>query len=256
VDQPGNKDLKPEVGLNYIAGIILDPVPGLSLISDYYWVNLKKTFNTDEVQEIVDAWYEANPNATTGGTIKENPVAVDADGIITTVGLPIRNLGKLEVRAVDTKLNYSTNFGGLRYGFDSQYFRMLSYKVQEVQDNPIREQVSYFGVPAWRWNNKVTVTAKTQDYTLAARTIAPQHQDPKTADADSAESKAGVYTEYDFVYGIDLPWNGTFQLGVNNIFDTIGGKVEGNSLRSENVASSSLYSYVGRAYFARITQRL
>ncbi|HYX33313.1 MAG TPA: TonB-dependent receptor [Oligoflexus sp.] len=256
VDQPGNKELKPEVGLNYIAGIILDPVPGLSLVSDYYWVNLKKTFATDQIQEIVDAWYEANPTATAGGTIKENPVEVDTDGVITKVGLPIRNLGKLEVRAVDTKLNYSTTAGGLRLGLDSQYFRMLSYKVQEVQDKPIRDQVGYFGVPAWRWNNKATVSTKIQDFTLASRTIAPQSQDPETADDDSRESKAGVYTEYDFVYGIDLPWNGTFQLGVNNIFDTIGGKVDGNSLRSEDIASSSLYSYVGRAYYARITQRL
>jgi outer membrane receptor protein involved in Fe transport len=255
VDRPGNQDLKPEVGFNYIAGIILDPVPGLSLVSDYYWVNLKKTFSTDEVQEIVDLWYEENPSGSTGGIVKENPVEVDADGIISKVGLPIRNLGKLEVRAVDTKLNYNMNLGGLRYGLDSQYFRMLSYKVQEVQDKPIREQVGYFGIPAWRWNNKLTVSAKTQDFTVAARTIAPQSQDPETADADSAESKAAVYTEYDFVYGIDLPWNGALQVGVNNIFDSIGGKVDGNSVRSEDIASSSLYSYVGRAYYARLTQR-
>ncbi|MCX6128380.1 MAG: TonB-dependent receptor, partial [Proteobacteria bacterium] len=131
----------------------------------------------------------------------------------------------------------------------------MSYKVQEVQDSPIRQQVGYFGVPKWRWNNRINVNFGDHDMTLSSRTIAGQSQDPTTADADSLNSKVGPYTEYDAVYSTDLPWNGSIQLGVNDIFDTIGGKEDGNSLRSENVASSSIYSYVGRSYFARLTQK-
>jgi outer membrane receptor protein involved in Fe transport len=257
VDSPGNKNLDPEIGLNYIAGIILDPLPGLSIVSDYYWVNLKDTFASDDFQEIVDQWYQQNGTqpGTANGEVKQNPVEVDPDGVVTKIGLPIKNLGKTQVRAVDTKAGYTFTLSGLRTTLESQYFRMLSYKVQEVEDSPLRQQVSFFGVPAWRWNNKVSVALKTQDFTLASRTIAPQHQDPETANVYNLESKAGVYTEYDFVYGVDLPWNGSLQAGVNNIFDTIGGKVDGSAIGGEGVASSSLYSVVGRAYFARVTQR-
>jgi outer membrane receptor protein involved in Fe transport len=255
VDSPGNKNLDPEVGLNYIAGIILDPLPGLSIVSDYYWVNLKDTFASDDFQEIVDQWYQQSNKQPGNGEVKQNPVETDEDGVVTKIGLPIKNLGKTQVRAIDTKATYTFALSSFRTGIESQYFRMLSYKVQEVEDSPLRQQVSFFGVPAWRWNNKVTVALKTQDFTLASRTIAPQHQDPETANAFSLNSKVGVYTEYDFVYGADLPWNGSVQLGVNNIFDTIGGKFDGSAIGDESVATSSLYSVVGRAYFARVTQR-
>ncbi len=255
VDSPGNKDLKPEVGINYIAGIILDPLPGLSLTSDYYWVNLTKTFKTDNVQEVVDAWYEQAAGSTEGGSVKGNPVELDADGIITKVGLPTKNLGRLEVRALDSKLAYSLTAGGLRYGIDSQYFRMMSYKVMEIEGDPLRQQRGYFGVPAWRWNNKLTVAEKAWDVSLHARTVAPQVIDPTLADADSQGSKVGVYTEYDLVTGFDFPKGASLQIGLNNIFDTIGGVENGNSLRSEDVATTSLYSYLGRSLYARWTQK-
>jgi iron complex outermembrane recepter protein len=124
-----------------------------------------------------------------------------------------------------------------------------------VQGADLRQQVSYFGVPAWRWNNKVSVALKTQDFALASRTIAPQHQDPVSSSPENVSSKVGVYTDYDFVYGIGLPWNGDLHLGVNNIFDTIGGKENGNVVGPESIVRTSLYSYVGRSYFARVTQR-
>jgi iron complex outermembrane receptor protein len=255
VDAPGNKDLEPEVGMNYIAGIILDPLPGFNIVSDYYWINLKDTFSSDELQEIVDAWYQQSGGAPGSGTILDNPVETDADGVITKVGLPTKNLGRTEVRAVDTKASYTLTLGGARTTLDVQYFRMLSYKVKEAEDAPMRQQVGFFAVPGWRWNNKLTLALAGQDFSLASRTVAPTHQDPQSANAYSLESKAGVYTEYDFVYGADLPWNGSLQLGVNNIFDTIGGKVDGNATGSESVANPYIYSVVGRAYFARITQR-
>ncbi|WP_141734686.1 TonB-dependent receptor plug domain-containing protein [Oligoflexus tunisiensis] len=255
VDAPGNKELEPEVGMNYIGGIILDPLPGFNIVSDYYWINLKDTFSSDELQEIVDAWYQQSGGAAGAGTILDNPVETDADGVVTKVGLPTKNLGRTEVRAVDTKASYTLTLGGARTSLDVQYFRMLSYKVKEAEDAPMRQQVGFFGVPGWRWNNKLTLALSDQDFTMQSRTIAPMHQDPQSANAFTLNSKAGVYTEYDFVYGVDLPWNGTLQLGVNNIFDTIGGKVDLNATGSEGVASSYIYSVVGRAYFARVTQR-
>ena len=42
--------------------------------------------------------------------------------------------------------------------------------------------------------------------------------------------------------------------GINNLLNTIGGIYDGNAARTEDVASQSLYSYVGRSYFARVTQ--
>ncbi|MFW7379802.1 MAG: TonB-dependent receptor plug domain-containing protein [Oligoflexus sp.] len=255
VENPGNEDLEPETGVNYTAGFILEPMHGINLLVDYYWVNLKKTFQRDDLQAVADTWYEQNPNATEGGAVNENTVALDDEGVIASIGLPYRNLGRLEMRGMDTKLTAQQNFGDYRFAWETQYFRLFSFREQESPDEPLRQQLGYFGMPRWRLNNQLSTSRDRHTFILRSRTIGRQGQDPDTATPDSINSKVGPYTRYDLVYGAALTSAFNLQVGVNNLFDTLGGLEDGNSLRSENIVSTSLYSPVGRSYFARMTYR-
>ncbi|RYZ88162.1 MAG: hypothetical protein EOP04_09980 [Proteobacteria bacterium] len=256
VDFPGNDKLDPEVGVNYNVGLILEPVPGLALTTDYYWVFLNKTFQVDDFQRVVDRWYAANPGSTTGGNQGDNAVQVDEDGIISQIGTPYRNLGRTHVSLWQTKGNYQYNFKPFIVGFESEYSRMVSYKIQEAEGLANRQLRGTYGVPEWRWNNSLDLGVKNHMFTVSSRTVAQQHPDQVNSSAFVLRTKVGPYTEYDTVYSGELPWNGAVQVGVNNVFNTIGGLAAGSAVGAEDVVSNSLYSYYGRSYFARYTQRL
>ncbi|NRA66889.1 MAG: TonB-dependent receptor [Pseudobacteriovorax sp.] len=255
VDSPGNKELDPEVGVNYISGIIYEPMSGLVLIGDYYDITLEKTFQTDSLQEIVDRWYRDNPGNTTGGEVTGNPIGVDSQGIITTVGTPVRNLGKTEVHAAQLKLNYSTKLADVRMALSSQYFRMISFKEQESQESEIRQIKGFIGTPAWRHNHNLSLGYDSHSINLSAQVIAKQVQDPLLANDNTRGTSIAEHKEYDASYTALLPWDGSLQIGVNNIFDSIGGVRRANGIGEERIATTSIYSATGRTYFARITQR-
>ena len=68
--ETGNEDLNPEVGFNYSAGIILQPIKDLSIVADYYWVSLSDTFSQDSAQDIAD-WLVCGTNEPTEGAEEE-----------------------------------------------------------------------------------------------------------------------------------------------------------------------------------------
>lgn len=256
VENPGNKELKPEVGLNYTAGFILEPFTGFTLIADHYWINLEKTFQRDELQEVADKWYGDNGTTSQGGQLGDNVIKLDTDGIITSIELPYRNLGQLKMRGIDAKMKYQVSVDSFRFDISSDYFRLLSYKEKDTDEKPLREIVGYFGLPPWRLNNAIQISKDKQFVSIRSRTIAAQIQDPENATPDNENSRVDDYTAYDIVYGFDLTSQFRFQVGVNNLFNKLGGVVDGNSLKSEDIVSSSLYSYNARVYFARFTADL
>jgi outer membrane receptor protein involved in Fe transport len=256
VENPGNNNLDPEVGLNYTAGFILEPLAGLSIVADHYWINLEKTFKRDDLQDVLDDWYESNGTDGQSGFQGANLVNLDNDGIVTSIKLPYRNLGQLKMRGVDAKLKYDVKLGAFGLGFRSEYFRLLSYKEKDTDKSPLREIVGYFGLPPWRLNNSLQLSYEHSTITIGARTIAAQSQDPEYATADSIDSRVGDFTAYDLVYAVQASQGIRLQLGVNNVLDQLGGVEDGNSLKSEDVVSSSLYSYYGRTFFARLSADL
>ncbi len=256
VESPGNDNLNPEVGVNYSIGMVLEPLQGLNIISDYYWVFLSKTFQVDDLQRVVDRWYAANGNSTTSGKQGDNTVQVDKDGVITQLGTPYRNLGRTHVRVWASKANYQFNFAPFLLGMESEYTRMLSYKIQEAEGLPTRQHLGFFGLPAWRWNNSIDFGTQNHMGTVSSRTIGRQYADPVESNAWEKNIKVGVYTEYDAVYSAQLPWNSTLQAGVNNVFNTLGGVIEATAIGAQDLSTTSLYSYQGRAFFARYSQRL
>jgi outer membrane receptor protein involved in Fe transport len=254
IDSVGNKDLDPEQGTNYSAGIILEPFEGLTLISDYHAINLKKTFGSDDLQSIVEAWYAENEDNKQGGKVfGANDVRVNADGVITSLGVPTRNMGRTEVRALMSEANYQTAVGRFRFNVGTEYARTLSRKEADNEETPLRQKVGFIGFPRWRWNNQIGAGFDDSSLTLYGRTIARMTTDPELASQYSRDAKVSPYTEFDAAFATSIGNTG-LQLGVNNVLNTIGGIYDGNASRTEDVASQSLYSYVGRSYFARVTQ--
>jgi hypothetical protein len=154
---------------------------------------------------------------------------------------------------VISEANYRTNLGKWSFLVGTEYSRMLSYKEADNEEIPLRQKAGFIGIPRWRWNNTLGAGFGDSSLTLAGRTISRMSTDPVTASVYSRDAKVSPYTEFDAAFATNVG-NTALQLGVNNLLNTIGGVYDGNAARAEDVASQSLYSYVGRSYFARVTQ--
>lgn len=255
VDGPGNKNLKEEKGKSYTVGFIVEPIPEFSLTTDYHAISMTGTHGTDAPQEILDDYYA-------GKDIGDNRVTVDPDGVITSMALPTQNRGTMSVYAVDVNGDLNLRFADdYRMGWNSRVFRYISYKVQERAATETkaasdeREIAGLKGAPKYRWTNSFSFGTSVHTGTLTSSTTGKQSQDPEDIVQNREYHSVGQYTEYNAAYDWKTPWNGGLTLGVNNLFDTIGGKdTSGNILKNETV-DLSLYSARGRSYFAKITQK-
>ena len=254
IDVPGNPDLKEEKGKSYTFGLVYEPMPGLSLMTDYFAVHLQGTQNTDVVQDVLDRFYRNEG-------IGKNKVFSDSDGVATNLATPYQNIGTLMVNAIDARLNYSQKLGSDTLAFDSDYFTYISYRKKDFLDDPTRQLVGYKGLPKWRLNNSASyVFNAAQTVTLNALTIAKQQTDPKDYRPGQRYANVDQYTEYDLSYALELPTNGNLLVGVNDVFDTYGGKDSSGNPRGDQYEGmsnglTSLYGMMGRTYFAKMTQR-
>ncbi|SMF47536.1 TonB-dependent receptor plug domain-containing protein [Pseudobacteriovorax antillogorgiicola] len=256
VNIPRNKNLKPETGRNYIAGLLVEPTKSIALLVDYYLLRLQDTYQQDSVQSIVNRWYEENPGSTDGGVIDENEILVDENGVISSISLPYRNLGERRVQAIAGRLTFEERWGPWGIRWLSDYFRTLSHKIRESDDGDLREQVGYYDFPAWRMNHRFTGNWGRHSLYLGVQVIAAQSQDPLLASDTSLGTSVGDYKEYDVSYRLEFPDSGHLQIGVNNLLNTIGGtNTAFSSIGEEDTISTSLYSYAGRSVFLRLTQR-
>ena len=115
--------------------------------------------------------------------------------------------------------------------------------------------MGYFGVPAWRHTHRLGLSLEGHRININASVIAGQTYDPR-ADESLAGTGVPEHKEYDIVYGTDLPWGTEVMVGINNIFDKQGGVYSQSSfIGSESLIDQSIYSYAGRTFFARVSQK-
>ncbi len=256
IETPGNSELYPERGFNYGMSFTMKPYSKFVLFADYYGVVLKDVFASDgNPQEIVDLWYSEHGIASDGGSVGGNWVTVDTDGIIDSIGIPIRNLGELRMNAMIVRSDLTFNLAFLKVAIQSWYFRFFSYKLRDIPTEPMVQKVGYYGFPLWRFQNQLKLATGPHQWILTQRITSAQSQDPNSASLLNRGSRVSDHYEYDLVYRTELPWDSTLLLGVNNLFDSLGGLTTKNSsIGAENSIAPQLYSLDGRTFFLKLTQ--
>lgn len=80
---------------------------------------------------------------------------------------------------------------------------------------------------------------------VVAKTIAPNYMGFQEA------GRLKRYTEFDLQYNLALPWQGTFTLGVYNIFNT---KPPFDTTSVSSKVNGDLYNNIGQTLYAQYTQ--
>ncbi len=127
----GNPDVKEETANTYTAGVVLQPrfVPGLTLVADYYRIEISDAITSVSTQDTVDLCYAAAdfPNNKFCDVITRSQFSGEVLQVINFQ----ENLNEELVSGIDATVLYDFELGGLPGEFDID-FRYSHYFDQEV----------------------------------------------------------------------------------------------------------------------------
>ena len=125
----GNPSIKPERSTNWTAGLIVEPVAGLSATLDYWNINIKDQISIGSVQAVLN-----NPSNFPSAVIVRgtDPLpGVPNSGTVLAVSTPYQNANTVDTDGIDLSLRYRWNmkeYGTLTSQYD--WTHVLNYKQQ------------------------------------------------------------------------------------------------------------------------------
>ena len=246
----GNKDLKPEKSKNFTFGLVFEPLAGLSLGVDFWWIRLKNSINPFPEQAIFNdpVAYASRFHRDANGTLDPN---TGEAWIVATND----NLGKVKTNGIDLSANYRTRVsdaGNLTISLNGTY--VDEYKYQREIDGPYLDNVNKFvdsGVQ-FRWKHTLTAIYSTAAWSLGFSNRYSSHYNDENFVDDPYLNKVGSYTLWD-LFGTWSPMkNLTIGAGVRNLFDK--DPPYSNQTQTFQAGYDPRYTDpTGRSYYLRMT---
>ncbi|MCW1401377.1 TonB-dependent receptor [Novosphingobium sp. MW5] len=290
----GNLNLSPEKATTWTVGMVVQPsfLPRFSMTLDYYNIKVTDVIGSPLPGDLISACFgtvtaasATNPACT---VIRRNPITggLDGDPAITQ-GLfaPLDNLGTLKTDGLDLVMNYSHDFGAVKWNASFVGNYTLNQKFKATPTGIDRECTGYFSVNCgftgsipmkYQWSLRNTFTYGKWDMSVLWRHLAPvEHEPLDIADQGafySGTGKAGTgpiagtpvdfnkIPSYDY-FDLTLRWNVsdnfTFTAAVQNLFDKqppVVGNTAGSTLYNSGNTYPSTYDALGRrfAFSARV----
>jgi outer membrane receptor protein involved in Fe transport len=264
----GNPDLGPETGKTLTLGVVLEPMPDLSVSIDYYDIRVTQAIGTPPPNIILmqcadtgDPFYCA--------LIRRDPVAGSLWLPGGTIDITLKNQDALTASGVDVALRHGTRLGGMgRISFEAlgTYARKISFDIRGAGSY---DCAGLFGpncgrpLPRWRhrllanwkmpWDVELAATWRYIGAVLNTRTDSNPLLATAVNDVDRRLS-ARNYLDLAFVWAVSM--NFTLTAGVNNVLDRDPPLVSGVGAGFANGNTYPVvYDALGRRIFARLAAR-
>jgi iron complex outermembrane receptor protein len=223
----GNPALQPETSQQINAGIVFEPVAGLSTSVDYYWVRLSNIINRVPAETILGPDHAA---WAPGYVVRQPPDAEHPGlpGRIDRVALYPTNVGTLSTSGIDVNLQWrgpATDFGRFTLTLDGTYVLGYSqgvYTSTGVPTSAGTRTVSDLGAIArYRQYAQFGWSQGPWDATLA-NNIQTGYTEPclDTDPSGCTIRRVGAYSVWDLQARYTGWKNTTLTLGVRNALDT------------------------------------
>jgi iron complex outermembrane receptor protein len=238
-------DLKPESGLNYSVGTVMQFTKEVSLSVDQW--NFEGTDSISQIDSEVYTQYEsqygAEAAAETGAKIVRN-----ADGTLQSFSAPrVANLGERTLRGVDATIDLESNFNN-SLPFTVGFSNGASYIFERTERRFALEELTE-REKSWKLNNRISLSTDNHNVSLRALTTSSFY--------NSARSyKFKQHTTLDLSYAYNTSWNGRFNVVVKNIADREI-PVDSTRLtvtRGFTARTLSSFSPIGRRIFTSYSQ--
>jgi len=222
----GNPALQPETSEQLNAGLVIEPVRGLSLAVDYWSIRKSNLIGSLYPETIFDNYDTyASTNIVRGPVDPQYP---NLPGPIESVVMTQQNLGDLRTSGIDVDLQWrgpATAFGRFSFSLNGTY--ILDWKMQP--QGSTQGYVSALGRngtdvpgPIPRWRHYASLGWQYGSWTATlAQTYQSGYEDTNDFTTDPAPSPRRV-SSYD-VWDVQARYGGwpnaTVVLGVKNLFD-------------------------------------
>ena len=220
----GNPDLKPETSRQQQIGIVLAPIPSLSIGVDYFRIKLKDIITTPTAQEVVSQFRKGDPSF-------RNLVTLSPSGDVDEIKVISSNTGGASIAGFDVEANYRQkfSFGDLILSFNGTYTAkydqvspggLLSHKVGTLVDSncdPVLDADS--GGVILRWKHLLSATWLQGPWAMTLAQNWYNGYQTGCRQVDDVQNFTGSQAIYDARVAYTGVKNLTLALGARNIFD-------------------------------------
>jgi len=224
----GNPALKPEKANQTTIGVVWEPVPGLSLGADWFYLDIKDLVsNGVPIATILDpALYSTYSNQVTrAATCPPSSFVPGAPCPITAIDQRFINLGRTKIEGVDVDARYAfpqTSFGRFKVSLNGTYY--IKYDVEQPDGSFAGFVSNAFQAVATgitpRWKHYAALTWEYGPWSAAlANTFQSDYTDVNP-DVDGNLRRVGSMSLWDVQGSYTGFKNLTLTLGVKNLADT------------------------------------
>jgi len=217
----GNPSLEPEKSESWTAGMVWEPITGVTLVADWFNIIVKNLIVAGLPTETI----LGDPNLS--GLIVRGPVDPsfpNLPGPITTLIQTNINLGKVKIQGVDLELHMRgqpTSIGRFNFDINGTYF--IRYDTQNLDGSytggisTVAGQAVTGVIP--RWKHYATLTWLYGPWTASLSNLYQSAYTDNQTDLNDEERTVGVLTLWDTQVSYTGIKNLRLTLGVKNLFD-------------------------------------
>ncbi|SVA73531.1 uncharacterized protein METZ01_LOCUS126385 [marine metagenome] len=244
----GNPDLKPELSDHWTMGIVLSPLPELTMQVGFWHTDFTDLISTSSIQREFNAEAAGDVNYVTrcpAGGIPGCP-----DGAVDYISLQVNNFAGVEAEGLDFDLTYiidTENAGRFDIGISGAKY--TKYIVQSYPESPRIEYQGEMGLPDLRMNPHVYWGKGDWNVALTGYYIAGQSEVIGGTTYD-----VGGHYEVNMQVEYQLPWDASVAFGATNLMNT--GPETNGDYYGWYPLDWSLYDTRGRTAYIRYEQSL
>ncbi|MCS5611583.1 MAG: TonB-dependent receptor, partial [Candidatus Poribacteria bacterium] len=149
----GNPDLKPELSDHWTYGIVLAPLPSLTMQVGFWHTDFTDLISTSTIQREFNAEAAGDVNYVTRCPVGGRGDGTCPDGAVDYISLQVNNFAGVESEGLDFNITYvldTEKFG--RFDFGLEAAKYTKYIVQAYPESPKNEYQGELGLPSLRMN--------------------------------------------------------------------------------------------------------
>ena len=265
-----NDKLQPETSLSKTLGLVYSPsyIDGLNVSLDWYNIRINNIISAVTPDDVLDDCYLRNVSSACGQFTR------DANGQVSGLSYALQNRGRLENEGYDFNLTYRLpkfSFGDFRVSLDTNY--VSKYNLMQGGDTPTTYSVGQYST--WRvrsnasldwnygnfgatWGIRYYSGLKEDcafDFDGGSECNLPNYVTPGVG--LTPKRQVGAIAFNDLSVRWTAPWNGTFSIGANNVFNRKGPlfyTASSNVIGNSGFVYNPSYDY-GRFFYVRYNQK-
>jgi iron complex outermembrane receptor protein len=246
----GNPDLKPELSDHWTYGIVLAPLPSLTIQLGFWHTEFTDLISTSSIQREFNAEAAGDVNYVTRCPVGGRGDGTCPDGAVDYISLQVNNFAGVESEGLDFNISYvldTEKFG--RFDFGLEAAKYTKYIVQSYPESPRNEYQGQLGLPSLRMNPHLYWGKGDWGAALTGYYIDGQNED-----IGSTNYRIGSHIELGLQVSYQLPWDASIVVGASNLLDE-GPEVNGD-VYGWYPFDNTLYDPRGRMTYIRYNQRL